>query len=46
MIGDKHFLLLKRKKSRKWLSLISITGQFLYSRAKMREIALEIDLIT
>ena len=51
MIADIHLFLKRKKKrnnnkkSRKRLSLISIRGQFLYSRAKARGISLEIDFI-
>ena len=45
MIADIHLLFLTRKKSRKRLSVTSIRGQFLYNRAKMRGITVEIDFI-
>ena len=54
MIADIHLVFLKRgkkkkekekKESRKRLKLISIRGEFLYSRPKTTEIAVEIDFI-
>ena len=44
MIADIHLVFLKRgkKESRKRLKLISIRGEFLYSRPKTTEIAVEI----